>query len=214
MRTVTLICGPPGSGKTTQARATGLELYDLDDPHWQRSEKDFRAALRDLGTNPYAQAVVVRCAPTLLARQTIARQTQPTSVVILDVPLDECISRIRHRARTDPSIGTQIAAAKRWWRCYQPGDVDPTRPTRNTVAQGYGQEHRAERATWAVEVDAGRGYCRRCGAWLDPTVAWHLGHDETRTRSAPECVPCNDGAAARLGNARRRDGAGTASLRW
>ncbi len=84
---------------------------------------------------------------------------------------------------------------------------------RNTVTDGYGQQHKAERERWRPVVDAGQAYCRRCGSWLDPARPWHLGHNEARDASAPECVPCNDGAAARLGNERRKQG-GTPSLRW
>lgn len=71
-------------------------------------------------------------------------------------------------------------------------------------------EYKQARAAAKRIVDAGQGFCWRCGRWLDPRRSWHLGHDDhDRTIiRGPECVPCNLGAAARKGaqvaNARRR----------
>lgn len=59
MRFVVLLCGPPGAGKTTAARASGLAVFDSDEPRWS-SRAEFTAALTQLGATPDAQAVVIR----------------------------------------------------------------------------------------------------------------------------------------------------------
>lgn len=72
----------------------------------------------------------------------------------------------------------------------------------------YGYAHRQERARWAKVVEAGEGYCWRCGCWLVPGAPWDLGHDDNdRTRyRGPECRPCNRGTAAARGNRARKYG--------
>jgi len=62
-REVVLICGPPGAGKSTYARSTGLKVYDRDDPQWT-SERQFRQALERLRRDPSAQAAVIRSGAT------------------------------------------------------------------------------------------------------------------------------------------------------
>jgi hypothetical protein len=73
-------------------------------------------------------------------------------------------------------------------------------------------EYRATSKALKALVDAGRGFCWRCGGWIDPAArdragkrAWHVGHDDTGLviRGA-EHNSCNLSAAAREG-ARRRN---------
>lgn len=122
-RRVVLICGAPGSGKTTLAHSLGLAVYDFDDPQWHDSERLFKDALLLVGQDPVAQAAVIRCAPSLTARSKAALMCRATEVVVLDTDLRTCIERITQRDRCDPPIRTQIAAAQNWWKTYQPGDV-------------------------------------------------------------------------------------------
>lgn len=75
----------------------------------------------------------------------------------------------------------------------------------STTERGYGSAHQRERAKWKRVVEAGQANCWRCGAWLDPSQPFDLGHDDI-DRSiyrGPECRPCNRAAGARASNQRR-----------
>lgn len=123
-RRVVLICGPPGSGKTTLAHSLGLdEVFDLDDDRWGGSDPLFRAALVRVRENPRASAAVIRTAATLSARRKGATNCGATEVVVLDTPLATCVERIKARGRTNPPIRYQINGAREWWQKYEPGDV-------------------------------------------------------------------------------------------
>lgn len=113
IRRVVLICGPPGSGKSTLAASLGLQVFDLDD--WPGTPKSFRAAIARLRHTPNARAAVIRTDPFSDA----AELCGATEQIVLDVPLRECIKRIRTRGRTTPPIRSQIAAATDWWRDYE-----------------------------------------------------------------------------------------------
>jgi hypothetical protein len=71
--------------------------------------------------------------------------------------------------------------------------------------RGYGKEHRAERKRWKAIIDAGNGFCTRCGRWIEPGSAWDLGHsdfDRSQYRG-PEHSFCNRSAAGRGQNGRK-----------
>ena len=80
-------------------------------------------------------------------------------------------------------------------------------PLASTSARGYGSQYQRERARWKIRVDAGQVNCWRCGKWIDPRTAWHLGHDDYDRRiiRGPEhASTCNLRAAAQKTNAIRR----------
>jgi DNA-directed RNA polymerase subunit RPC12/RpoP len=69
-------------------------------------------------------------------------------------------------------------------------------------------EHRAVRQALKVEVEAGRGFCWRCGRHIPPGSKWHAGHDDydRSVYRGVECPDCNLRSAARKG-ARKRNAA-------
>lgn len=114
-RQVLLICGPPGSGKTTLAHSLGLKVYDRDDKCW-RNEPHFVSAISHLGSDLDAQAAVIRCGAGAQSRSKTANLIKPTEVRILEVDAETCIRRVRERSRGN--VDRDIAAVRKWWRDY------------------------------------------------------------------------------------------------
>ena len=111
MRQVVLLCGPPGAGKTTAARASGLPVFDRDDEQWS-SEREFVEALRALGDLPGARAVVIRTGATSSARRAAARMIGATHTFLVLADPTELKRRVRHRGRGD-EVGTLRGID--WW---------------------------------------------------------------------------------------------------
>jgi len=119
-----LIFGPPGAGKTTLARSSGLGVYDRDDPQWV-SEQQFRKAISALGQSPSARAAVIRSGATRRSRRYWTEMVKPTRVVLLKVDAVTCESRIRRRKRPRPSLPRQIAAVHDWYERHEPDEYPP-----------------------------------------------------------------------------------------
>jgi hypothetical protein len=87
----------------------------------------------------------------------------------------------------------------------------PTRPgwsherdDRTAAERGYGAFHAKQRARWAKIIDAGDGYCARCGGHIAPGSRWHLDHrDDRQGYLGPSHARCNISAAARKRSVRR-----------
>ncbi|MFR1472711.1 MAG: HNH endonuclease [Actinomyces urogenitalis] len=123
-RMVILLCGPPGSGKTTRATQLagehGLDVYDLDDPQWQGRTGALTSALSRIGDDPHARAVVIRAGATRTARARARLLIRPTAVQVLAVDADTCKRRVIERGRDRPPIRQQLAAVASWWQAYEP----------------------------------------------------------------------------------------------
>ena len=117
-RTVTLVCGPPGAGKSTlaaQLHPSVLELESfahLSDDHRLRLRAFGRMCSR-IGRAPAPDYAVVRCAATQAERQHHERLVRPSRTVVLLTPLQVCIDRITARGR--PNAAAEVEAARQWW---------------------------------------------------------------------------------------------------
>ena len=140
---LTIVCGPPGSGKNrfVAQRAGAKDLViDLDEiasrlsgqpiHGWDRSW--LNAAIRErnrlLGLLAKPQARQWKAAwfivgePTAKRRQWWADKLQPKAVVVLAVQDETCIRRLEKDNR--PRAQDQSAAVYRWWSQYTPRRQD------------------------------------------------------------------------------------------
>jgi hypothetical protein len=126
--------GPPAAGKTTAARALGLEVFDRDDEQWQ-GESDFRDALVALRSQDHARAVVIRRGATVADRNRAIRETGATDAFMLATPEAVCIQRASERGR---DVRRTVGAIRGWWRDWDRGrDVslwDGVRPLTLTTS--------------------------------------------------------------------------------
>lgn len=118
-RIVVLLCGPPGAGKTTAARQSGLTVYDRDDEQWH-SERQFRAKIAELATNPNARAVVIRAGASSSARRKAADLIGATHVYLLTEDPRELAHRVATRNRADKRNG--LASIKTWFTQHDRAD--------------------------------------------------------------------------------------------
>ena len=120
MRRVVLVCGPPGSGKTTLARSLGLDVYDMDDERWGNDASLFTTHLRRLGNDLDAQAVVIRSGATRTARASAAALVGATEVTVMTTAEAECVRRVITRKRSRPPMRSQISAVHDWFVKHEP----------------------------------------------------------------------------------------------
>jgi len=111
-RTVVLLCGPPGAGKTTAARASGLTVYDRDDPQWT-SERQFVEAVAHLSSDPDAHAVIIRSGATTTARAKAAALVGATHAYMVMLDRATLARRIATRNRHDKVQG--LASLRSWF---------------------------------------------------------------------------------------------------
>ena len=150
---VTILAGPPCSGKTTYAHELALEgdqvldwdqvfvdvagrpMYDQPPELAPAVEAEFRRRLE-----VFRHGYVIRTAPRKQYRAILRRIHRARSIV-LAVPAEECIRRLEASGRPEEVKAAQIPAIRRWWAEFEPsssGDefvirpdsFDERRPTR------------------------------------------------------------------------------------
>lgn len=123
-RMVILICGAPGSGKTTLAhklaKAHQLAIYDIDNPEYDGDEPAFKQAITQLKHDNSARAVVIRSGATINARLKAKDLIKATRTIIMRTPPPVCKERIINRGRPRPPLNQQIAAVDAWYSRFEP----------------------------------------------------------------------------------------------
>ena len=122
MRCVVLLAGPPGAGKTTAARQSGLPVFDRDDEGWL-GEKHFRSAIEELRDMEDARAVVIRSAAGSHSRRKWARLVGATHTFLLWEEREVLAARVSRRGRADSR--QSLAALNQWFDAFDHDDGCP-----------------------------------------------------------------------------------------
>lgn len=131
---LTIVCGPPGSGKSTYVRERARQydtVIDLDlivanlsgQPIYQAGKEWLLKAAYLRNRQLIELSRTDRPAWFIVSgrgkdeRAWWSGKLQPKNMVVLDLPLDECIKRIRaDDRRTDSAKLIHIERARRWWQ--------------------------------------------------------------------------------------------------
>jgi len=133
---LTLICGPPASGKTTYVKErirprdcildidslyhslSGLPVYNKPDILLRTVFAAHNAAL----LQAIRQGITVWCitsGATQRKRDRACCGIRPNEVIILDVPVMQCIKRILHDKRRKDQLPLWEKIIRQWWREYE-----------------------------------------------------------------------------------------------
>jgi len=123
-RAVTLICGPPGAGKTTlglQLHRTTLDIGEMPPGTPQERMKLFGRMAWRIGRDRNANVAVIRGAPTESDRTHQQGLCRPARTIIMLTDADECHRRIATRSRPGVDgrdLAGQHAAVDAWWAAW------------------------------------------------------------------------------------------------
>lgn len=128
-----LICGPPGAGKSTKARAIAdsaiaaqFDVYDLDDiaeelgfPRYGRTHHEAIRAIQErdirlLSHKASRGAIVVASCPTVQERRAWAKRLNCEPIIMME-PRDVLIQRIRKRSRSVHEYEQQVNGLDHWF---------------------------------------------------------------------------------------------------
>ena len=130
---VTLVCGPPASGKSTYVlkhKEPGDTVIDFDairkrlggtkwdqDPDIKRKSFAIRAKmLKGLKDRKRGRCWLIVTAPTPQERDTWCEALGDTTLVLMDTPAKVCIERIMADTERRPQADSMIGAVNRWQR--------------------------------------------------------------------------------------------------
>lgn len=130
---VTLICGPPASGKSTWVREhrrsgdtvislddcklrVGGRMWDPDRDIWRKATAYRDVMLRSLALQQRGRAIFETGAPTQEERDAwcLALGIEPRNVILLDTPADVCIARIRADPARAHAVPDLTNGVQRW----------------------------------------------------------------------------------------------------
>lgn len=137
-RHVTLVCGPPCSGKTTYVdrhaadgdviachdrearRAGSRRSHDHLDTHRASAERAWQMLVRDIAAAPDGRAWVIRCAPGGVERQALAERLRAAEVLLLMPPMAATL----RRAELDKRSRRTFGLIRGWYERYTPAPMD------------------------------------------------------------------------------------------
>ncbi|MFH0902330.1 MAG: AAA family ATPase [Pseudomonadota bacterium] len=139
---VTVVCGPPASGKTTYVRKwaqAGDLIVDVDTlyealsglPMYDRPKEllSFVCEARDAVIqrlkrhSDVGRAWIITSAPRMATRNSF-RLAFAATVIVLEVALNECTRRIDQDERRRGQLGEWHLLVKEWWQNYEPNAAD------------------------------------------------------------------------------------------
>lgn len=134
---LTIVCGPPGSGKTTfcqqrasredlvidldviQAEISGLPMYhSTKKEHFLASIKRRNQLIRSLANADHGEAFLILSAARAYHRKKWVDMLAPKATIVLATDLATCIDRLQKDERRGQFASQYEALARKWWNDY------------------------------------------------------------------------------------------------